>query len=400
MAKLNAEGNALYGAMCGELSVPFVRNGSLTVAFDGEQLALLETLKRRGVNNGIPKLSILSRDELLAREPGVNPEAAGALLAETAGIVDPMLLTASLMENAVSNGVELLLNFEVDAIRKEDNRYTIVSGGRSVTAKYIVNAAGVFADKIHNMAAPPAFTIIPRRGQYFLLDKREKDMISSTIFPCPSKAGKGILVAPTAHGNILLGPASDGVTDGEDTGTTDDTLHQARQGARLLIPKAATRNTIRTFAGIRAEANTGDFIIGEVFGAPGFFNAAGIKSPGLTAAPAIAKHLVALMGEKGLPLVEKRGFNPIVGRNAPPHGRVVCRCETVTQDEIIDSIRRPAGATSLDGVKRRCRAGMGRCQGGFCGPKVQQILAEELGKPLEGIVLEGAGSYILTGRTK
>jgi glycerol-3-phosphate dehydrogenase len=394
MAKLCAAGNALFDAMCGELSVPFARNGSLVAAFDGEQLTVLEALMRRGAINGVPGLSILSREELLRQEPSVSPEAVGALCAPTAGIVDPMLLTTSLIENAVANGVELFVNFEVSAIRREGIGYRI---NDTITARYIINAAGVASDAVHNLAAPPAFRVIPRRGQYFLLDKAEKGIVHATIFPCPSKAGKGILVAPTVHGNILLGPASDLAGD---TATSDDTLHEARQGARLLVPKASTRNTIRTFAGVRAEADTGDFIIREAEGAPGFFDVAGIKSPGLTAAPAIAAYVVAMMGEKGLALKTKPDFNPVVRRPDSLYGRVICRCESITEGDIVDAIHRPAGATTLDGVKRRCRAGMGRCQGGFCGPKVQQIIARELGKPLEEIVLEGASSYILTGRTK
>jgi glycerol-3-phosphate dehydrogenase len=399
MAKLNAEGSKLFEVMCGELGVPFRRNGSLTVAFDGEQLAMLEGLRQRGVRNGVPGLSLLSREELRQREPAINPEAIGALYAPTAGIADPMLLTGSLIECAVRNGADLLLNFEVTAIDREGGGYRLQSGSGdgAVSARYVVNAAGVCSDAVHALAAPPGFTIHPRRGQYFLLDKAEGGVINSTIFPCPSESGKGVLVTPTVHGNILLGPASD-LSD--DTGTTDEILHNARQGARLLVPGLTTRNTIRTFAGVRAEADTGDFVIQEVSGAPGFFDVAGIKSPGLTAAPAIAAYVTALMGEAGLALKAKRGFNPVVSRLAPPYGRVVCRCENVTEDELLDAIRRPVGAKTLDGVKRRCRAGMGRCQGGFCGPKVQSLLAGELGVPWEEIVLEGRPSYILTGKTK
>jgi glycerol-3-phosphate dehydrogenase len=394
MARLNAEGNTRYDAMCQELDVPFARNGSLVLAFGAEQLALLETLLQRGIANGIPGLSVLSRDALLSREPNANPEAVGALCAPTAGIVDPMLLTVSLVENAVMNGAKLFLNFEVKSIRRENGVYVI---NDTIMARHVANAAGVSSGAIHNMIAPPAFTVVPRRGQYFLLDKTEKGLVRSTMFPCPSKTGKGVLVAPTVHGNILLGPASDAAGD---TGTTDEVLHEARIGARRLVPQAGTRSVIRTFAGVRAEAGTGDFVIGEVLGAPGFFDVAGIQSPGLTAAPAIAAYVVALMGEKGLPLRTKNDFNPTVRRQSAPYGRVVCRCETVTEEDIIGAIARPAGAKTLEGVKRRCRAGMGRCQGGFCGPKVQSILAAELGKPLEEIVLEEPSSYILAGRTK
>ena len=416
MAKLNAEGNKMFDAISEELSVPFLRNGSLVVAFNDEQLKHIDKLKQRGLNNGIPGLSILSGDELLKREKGINPEARGALFAETAGIVDPMLLTISLMENAVMNGAECLLNFSVESIKKENDNYKIASKENFINAKYVINAAGVFSDRIHDMAAPPAFKINPRRGQYFLLDKSEGDLVKSVIFSCPEKMGKGVLVTPTAHGNIILGPASDDIEDREDTGTTDELLNRARIDAKRLIPKISTRDNIRTFSGLRAEPNTGDFIIKEAEGAPNFIDVAGIKSPGLTAAPAIALYAISILGEKGLALNKKKNFNPLLKRTRfiemtedeqsalikkdPLYGRIICRCENVPEGDIIDSIKRKPGAVTADGVKRRCRAGMGRCQGGFCGPRVQQILARELDLPPEKIVLERKSSYILTGKTK
>ena len=419
MAKLNAEGNKMFDTVCEELSVPFKRNGSLVVAFDDEQLAHINKLYQRGINNGIPGLKILSKEELLKLEPAISPEAKGALLAETAGIIDPMLLTISFMENAVMNGEEYFFNFEVKSIKKEDGNYTIASQkSASVAAKYVINAAGVFSDKIHNMAAKPAFKINPRRGQYFLLDKVEGNLVHYTLFPCPSKIGKGILVAPTIHGNVLMGPASDDIPDREDVGTTEEVLNKARTGARLLIPKITTRNNIRNFSGMRAEPDTEDFIIKDAGadGAPNFIDVGGIKSPGLTAAPAIAVYVASILKEKGLTLNKKKSFDPIVKRKLfiemseeeqsvlikknPLYGRIICRCENITEGDIVDAIKRKPGATTMDGVKRRCRAGMGRCQGGFCGPKVQQILARELNKPLEEIVLEKNSSYILTGKTK
>ena len=416
MAKLNAEANKMYDSLCEELSVPFKRNGTLVIAFDDAQLAHINELKQRGIDNGIPGLRILSKDELLKQEKSASPEAKGALFAETAGIIDPMLLTVSLMENAVMNGAEYFLNFEVESIKKENGNYTIVSGGNSVSAHYVINAAGVFSDKIHNMAAPSAFKINPRRGQYFLLDKAEGGITKATIFPCPSKMGKGVLIVPTVHGNVLLGPASDDISDREDIGTTEEILEVARANARLLIPKISTRNNIRNFSGVRAVSDSDDFIIKEAEGAPNFIDVAGIKSPGLSAAPAIALHVVSILKEKGLALTAKKSFNPIVKRKLllempeeeqaaliksnPLYGRIICRCENITEGDIVDAIKRKPGAVTLDGVKRRCRAGMGRCQGGFCGPRVQDILARELNKPLEEILLEKKSSYILTGRTK
>lgn len=417
MAKLNAEGNAMYDQMCDELSVPFQRNGSLVIAFDDDQLAHIGKLLRRGVANGIPGLSILSREELLRREPAVNPEAKGALLAETAGIVDPMLLTISLMENAVANGAECRLGYEVEGIRKEENCWKLVSGDHAIIAEYVINAAGVYSDDIHNLVAEPSFRINTRRGHYFLLDKSLGAVVTHTLFPCPTKIGKGILVAPTAHGNLIVGPSSDEIEGKDDVATTEEALVKAADGARLLTPGlSAWRNNIRNFTGLRAEPDTEDFVIGEVDGALGFIDAAGIKSPGLTAAPAIALHIVSILKGLGLSLNKKAFFDPIVKRElfhdlseeeqaaliqrSPLYGRVICRCENVTEGDIVDAIHRKPGATTLDGVKRRCRAGMGRCQGGFCGPKVQEILARELEVSIVDIVLEKKNSYILTGETK
>ena len=416
MAKLNAQGNPMFDVMCDELSVPFLRNGSLVVAFDDGQIAHIHRLYERGLNNGIKGLRILSTEQLLDIEPSINPEAKGALFAQTAGVIDPMLLTISLIESAAMNGVKYRFDFEVESIKKENGCYQISSSNDTIAARHVINAAGVFADKIHNMVAEPAYIIHPSRGQYYLLDKSETQTVNSTIFPCPTKLGKGILVSTTVHGNIILGPTSEGVTDRDDMGTSDEMLNKVRAGVRLLIPKITTRNTIRTFAGMRAEADTLDFIIKEADGAKGFFDVAGIKSPGLTAAPAIATYVVSMLGEADLAIKPKESFNPIVKRKHfmeltereqsqlikenPLYGRVICRCENVTEGDIVDAINREVGATTVGGVKRRCRAGMGRCQGGFCGPKVQQILARELNKPLEEIVLEKKSSFILTERTK
>ena len=416
MATLNVRGNPMFDTLCEELSVPFKRNGSLVVAFDDEQVAHILKLKRQGSSYGISGMSILSGHELLKKEPAINPKAKAALYSESAGVIDPMLLTISLLENAVMNGAECFFDFNVGSIEKENGAYKIISNDNSVMANYVVNAAGVFADSIHNMVAEPSFAIEPVRGQYFLLDISENSLISSTIFPCPSKEGKGVLISPSVYGNLILGPSSERVSDGADVATTTDMLNKVREGVSLLVPGITTGNNIRTFAGVRAVSDTGDFIIGEARRAPGFIDVAGIKSPGLSAAPAIAKYVISIIREKGLVLNEKTSFDPKVKRKlfidmeeeeqvalikeTPLYGRIICRCENITEGDIVDTIKRPAGATTVGGVKRRCRAGSGRCQSGFCGPKVQGILARELKMPLEKITLENLSSYILTGRTK
>ena len=415
MAKLNVLGNPMFDDLCEQLNVPFKRNGSLVVAFDDIQMEQLERLKQRGSNNGVTGLRILSKEELFRKEPNINPAALGALFAETAGIVDPMLLTFSLLESAVINGAETFFDFEVLAIKRMDSAWIINSQNHSILAKIVINAAGLYSDKIHNMVSTPLFTINPVRGQYYLLDKSEGGLVTSTIFPCPTKAGKGILVAPTMHGNIITGPTSEKISGKEDVSTSNDMLNNVRLGARLLVPGLKI-NSIRDFAGLRAEPSSGDFVIGEVSGAVNFINAAGIKSPGLSAAPAIAEYIVNILKNKDIEMEPKTSFEPAVSRKLfiemseqeqydnieqnPLYGRVICRCENITEGDIVDSIWRSPGAVTIDGVKLRCRAGMGRCQSGFCGPKVQQILARELNKPIDEIVLNKKGSYILTGRTK
>ena len=289
MAKLNSKGNPMFDKLCSELDIPFKRIGSLVVAYNNQQLSQIKNLHDRGINNNIKKLKILSKEELRKREPNINPDAVGALLSETAGIIDPMLLTISLMENAVLNGCEVKLNFTVLSIEKNKSLYLIKSESDSIETKYVINAAGVFADKIHNMANKADFKIKPRRGQYFLLDKCERGIVNSVIFPCPDKMGKGTLITPTVHGNIMLGPSSDDLDDPEDLSTTADFLERARMGAKKLIPKITTRNSIRTFAGIRAESDTSDYIIRKAPVTDRFIDVAGIKSPGITTAPSIAE---------------------------------------------------------------------------------------------------------------
>ncbi len=416
MARFNLEGNPMFDNICNELDVPFKRTGSLVIAFDEEQLSHLQILYQRGLNNNIKGMKIISEDELKAKEPAINRNVKGALFASTAGIIDPMLLTISLMESAVINGADYLLNFEVQSIEKQENIFRITGPGKIIEASWIINAAGVYADKVHNMISKPEFKILPRRGQYFLLDKTEGKIVNSVLFPCPGKMGKGTLVTPTVHGNLILGPSSDNLEDPEDLATTEKMLNLARSGAIKLVPSINTGRSIRNFAGMRAVSDTGDFFIKEADDTPRFIDVSGIKSPGLTAAPAIAVYVIELLKDKGLNLKKRTNFNPFVKRNIfmelpsaeqkhllkrnPLYGRIICRCENITEGDILDSIHRPVGAKTLDGVKRRCRPGMGRCQGGFCSPLVQEILARELNVPVKDIVLEKKHSYILTNKTK
>ena len=421
MAKMNVAGNALYPKLCGELSVPFKNNGSLICALSDDDLPKIDALLENGRKNGVPNLERLDRDSVHALEPNLSDLIVGALYAKSGGIVGAYEMTTALAENGVVNGGELKLNFAVERIQKiaseEGDVFEITSaGGETVRARYLVNAAGVYADAVNNLIAKPSFEIHPRKGEYFVFDKSQGRLAERTLFVCPGKLGKGVLVSPTVHGNLIAGPdAQDGVGRDE-TATSAEGLAFVRQNAALLTDKLNFRESIRNFAGLRAVSTAHDFIVAESPDVPCFFNLAGIKSPGLTSAPAIAEYARDLLADAGLKLIEKPDFNPNrhetrfmslpadekaeLIRSNPAFGRVICRCESITEGEIVESIRRPVGATTLDGVKRRCRPGCGRCQGGFCGPRVLEILARELGKKRPEIFQDRNGSYILTERTK
>ncbi len=416
MAKYNVIGNEMFDRLCSELDVPFKRCGSLVLAFEEEEKKHLEELLERGRRNGVPKLSILEKKELLELEKNLSGKVLAGLHARTAGIVGPWELTIALIENALVNGVDLLLDNEVTSIDKQDNIFVIGTCNKNrIESKIVINASGVYADTIHNMIGAKEYEIKARRGQYFIMDKSQGKLIERVIFQCPSKIGKGVLVAPTVHGNLLVGPDAEDIDDKDDVSTTRERLNFVREKAVKSIDKIEFRESIRNFAGLRAESSRGDFIV-EESNIDNFFDVAGIKSPGLSAAPAIGLDLTRMVIEKLGNVEKKRNFvakrkqivfmelNPKektkLIREKPEYGRVICRCENITEGEIIDAIRRPLGATTIDGIKKRCRPGMGRCQGGFCGPRVQEILARELKVKLEEIVLDKKNSYILTGETK
>jgi glycerol-3-phosphate dehydrogenase len=417
MAKYNALGNSMFDKLSKELDFPFTRTGSIVVANSEEEREHLEGLLERGIENNIPGVKIVEKDELRVIEPKINDEAIAALLAPTAGIVGPWEMTIALMENAMDNGVVLDLNTEVLNIEKIEGGYRVVTNKRDYEAKCVINASGVYADRIHNMVAEETFKIIPRRGQYFVLDKTQGGLVNHVIFQCPTKLGKGVLVTPTVHGNVLVGPDAEDLGDRENLGTTTERLDFVREHALKSIPELNFREGIRNFAGLRAQPSTNDFIVGEVEGAKGFIDVAGIKSPGLSSAPAIALDVVEIakeiLGDVKVNENFKANRRPhyeFISENAEKkaelirednrYGNMVCRCENITEGEIVDSIHRNVGATTVDGVKKRCRPGMGRCQGGFCGPKIQEILARELKISLEEVILDKADSYILTGETK
>ena len=415
-AKFNVQGNRMMEAVCRELDVPFKRIGSLTVCTEAELLPELDKLRERGEKNGVEGLKVLNRDEVLAIEPHIGDEVVGALLAPTAGIVCPFKLTVAMAENAAVNGAEFLFDTEVKKICCDDGVWHVVTGDHDYTAKAVVNAAGVYSDVFNNMVSERKLHITPRRGDYILLDRAAGGYVRHTIFQLPTKLGKGVLVTPTVHGNTIVGPTAVDVDDKESTATTADGIDSVIAKSALSVKGLPVRQVITSFAGLRAHEDGHEFVLGEPDDAPGFFNCAGVESPGLSAAPAIGVYIAGQIKEK-LSLTDKADFvaerkdilNPAtlsleerneLIRREPAYGTIVCRCESVTEGEILDAIRRPVGARSLDGVKRRTRAGMGRCQAGFCSPKVMEILRRELGVDLTEVTKSGGSSYIVNARTK
>lgn len=417
MAKLNVEGNQMMDKICADLDVPFKRNGALIVCTDPSKRKILEELLSRGIRNGVQGLRIIERDELLRMEPNLSDQVVAALYAPTSGIICPFELTIGMAENACENGVEFYFDSEVTAISRDtDGHYHVTAGGCEYVTRAVINAAGVYADAIHNMVSEEEITIRPRRGEYCLYDKELGGYVNHTIFQLPTEKGKGVLVTPTVHGNILAGPTSEFISNKDDTSTSAAGISEVLDKQNISVKPLPGRKIITSFAGLRAHGDKGDFIIGEVKDAPLFYDLAGIESPGLSSSPAIGD-MAKEWARKALGLAEKtdyketrRGVPHFADMNFdqqqkliagnPLYGQIVCRCETVTEGEIVDAIRRPLGARSLDGVKRRTRAGMGRCQAGFCSPKVLEIIHRETGLPYDRITKGGGASTIVLGYTK
>ncbi len=415
-AQLNVRGNEMMDQLSKDLDFPFKRNGSLVVCTKDQDESLLDELLEKGKANNVPGVRIIDRDELLKMEPNIADDVVKALYAPTGAIVCPFHLTMALAENAADNGVEFFLNTEVESIEKADDHYVIKTNKDTFEAKAVVNAAGVYADKFNNMVSANKINIIARRGQYMLLDKSAGNHVSQTIFQLPSKMGKGVLVTPTVHGNLLVGPTAEDVENKEGVNTTMEGLDSLALTSALSVKNVPLRQVITSFAGLRAHEEKGDFVIGEAEDAKGFFNAAGIESPGLSSAPAIGE-LVAKQVAESLSLEANDSFNGIrkgilnpatlsieerneLIKKQPAYGQIICRCEMVTEGEILDAIHRTLGARSLDGVKRRTRAGMGRCQAGFCSPKTMEILEREVPMSMFDVTKNGGDSKIAIGYNK
>lgn len=415
--KLNATGNLMYTDLSNELDFPFKRNGSLVLCFDKEHLGDLENLLHQGEKNGVPGLVILDGDQVREMEPNVTKSCVGALYAPTGGIVCPYEMTIAMAENAYTNGVKFEFETAVTSIERKSNSYVIKTNKGTFESKIVINAAGLFADEINNMVSKYKFEILPKRGEYVLFDKAVGDLVTKTIFQLPTKLGKGVLVTPTVDGNLLIGPDAVDADSKTDLFTTqagiDDILLNAQHSLEDPLPM---NMVITSFAGNRAKNIGNDFIIGEALDAKNFINVASIDSPGLTSAPSIAVMVADIVIKKLSPPKNEK-FNPIrkgirkfremsneerkeIIKEIPEYGKIICRCETVTEGEIIDAIRRPLGAKTLDGVKRRTRAGMGRCQSGFCSTRVVDILSKELNIPRPEITKSGGDSILLTGKNK
>ena len=420
MAKLNVEGSQSMEALSRELDFPFHQIGSLVVCTDPERIAKLHDLKMQGEKNGVKELRVIGQDELRVMEPHISENAVAALYAPTGGIICPFELNIAMAENAVQNGVQFFFEQKVTAIQRHDSgqyAYTVLTDRDKFEADIVINAAGVFAGEIHNMVSDEKAEIIPRKGEYYLLDKSAGNHVSHTIFMLPGAMGKGVLVTPTVHGNLLVGPTAHDIADKEGTDVTADGLAEVAAKASLSVRDIPFRSAITSFAGLRAHEAGHDFRICELEEAPGFIDCLGIESPGLTASPAIGRYVAALVKERW-ELKEKGNFCPerkgiirpsqmsLEERNAlirrePAYGNMICRCEMISEGEILEAVRRPIPARSLDGIKRRTRAGMGRCQAGFCSPRVMEILSREVpGLDMLSVTKNGPGSELVAGINK
>jgi glycerol-3-phosphate dehydrogenase len=406
-------GNQMWDALHDELDFGFARNGELMLAMAPDQLPTLEHYRQQGAERGVIGLEIWDGERVRRAEPALSADVVAALHAPTAGVVNPYEVCFSLIDNARLNGVEILVDSPVAAIARDgDGVFALATRQRPVHARFVVNAAGVFADAVARMADAGGFRIRPRKGEEYLLDKRLKGMVRRIIFPCPTPQSKGILVIPTYDGTLMVGPTAVFIEDKDERTTSAAGSDEIFAAVRRFAPGISERDCIAEFAGLRAVADGEDFIIGPS-AQKGFINCAGIQSPGLTASPAIAERIVAILRDEGLEMTPNPTYQPHITKRVlfasldledqvrlaaedSRYGRIGCRCEQISEREIIDAIH--AGARTLDGIKFRTRAGMGRCQGGFCSWRSMQLLSSELGIPMTAITKRGGNSWIVCDR--
>ena len=419
-AKLNVRGNKLMKRLSAQLGVECKPVGSHVIGFGDADLPTLEELYRRGIANGVEGLEIIGADRLRAMEPNVSPEATHSLWAPSAAITCPYGITIAAADNAVTNGVDFYLNFKVSGCAYEDGVYAVTDGKKAIRAKYVVNCAGVHSAEVASILGERDFPveITPRRGEYFILDKVCGNLANSTLFVCPSDRGKGILVSPTVDGNLIVGPNAYAVGDADDRSTTAEGLAEISAGARRIMPNIPMNMAITSFAGVRSTPNQYDFYLKRSEQLPGVIHAVGVESPGFASSPATAEYLAGLLTEAGLVLEDKKDYIPTRRKDGnhvqfnrlspeekaerakadPAYGKIVCRCETVTEGDLLDMLSAPIPAVTVDMMKKRLRAGMGRCQGGFCSPRVAALIAEKTGCGLDRVTKHGGGSWLVTAR--
>lgn len=415
--KLNAKGAVRYKELSEELDFDYLPCGTMTLGFNDDDLEVLEGLLENGKKNNVPGVRIIYGDEIFGIEPKANPKAKYALHAPSAGVVDPYEVAMAFAENSSMNGVEYYRGNKVLDIDRDGEYFIIITEKNKFKARYVINASGVYGSVIANMAGISDYNIMPRWGELLIVDKQIGFELNSVLFPVPGKATKGIAAIPACAGNIIIGSTAEMIDDRDYTGVTRKGIETLLNGARKLVPDIDPKFVIREFSGLRPVAldNNNDFIIEEHDRVKKFINVIGIQSPGVGAAPAIAEYVVDIIRASGEKLIEKNDFikgrkkivkfktldmstkNEMIMMNSD-YGQIICRCESITKAEVIDAIRRPVGAVTVDGVKRRTRAGMGRCQSAFCQPRIVEILSEELGIPQEEVLLENEGSNILAGK--
>jgi glycerol-3-phosphate dehydrogenase len=415
-AKLNVRGNEMYESICKDLGVTFKRTSAFVVATSKEEEETLDILYDQAKNRNIPVM-LLTREDAIEKEPNLSDYVTRVIELPSTGIVYPWEVAIALAEEAIQNGVEFHLKEEVQKIEKKENAFKVYTNNGRYESKIVINAAGTYSDKIYGMVSKEVeFKITPRKGEYFVLDKLQNPLVSRVIYPVPSSIGKGVLVVPTTHGNVLLGPNSEIVDSDELNNNTKENLDYVKREIGKTVKNIPMQNIIRTFAGLRPTSTIHDFIIEEAKDVINFINVAGIESPGLASAPAISEYVINELLSDKINMNNKENYTkrrPVIKpkelndqernelvKKEPAYGRVVCRCEQITEGEILDAIRRPLGAKTVKGVKKRVRPGMGRCQGGFCEPLVVDILARELDiSPME-VRLDSDNSVMLMSETK
>lgn len=418
-AALNSRGNKLWHSLANELDIPLKKTGSYVAAIGKEELPVLDQLFAQGAANGIPQMKIIGREEMLIREPLINPNISGALWAPTAAVIDPFAAVLAPAENAVANGVQVLLETElIDFIRDGKRIQGVITSRGGFSCRWVINSTGIHSDEVmHKAGIRPEFGITPKKGEYLLFDS-SRFSLNNVLFQVPTEKGKGVLVSTTVHGNVMIGPNSELIERKEDSSATGAGINEVLEGAKKLIPSLNSKYVIAMYAGIRAAGSAGkDFVIEIPEGMQGIVNLGGIDSPGLASAPAIAEMVLDLLKEAGEEFVLRKNWNPArkakpvfhllshlekaeLIRKNPAYGRIVCRCEEITEGEVLDAIRSPIPAGTYDAVKRRTWLGTGRCQGSFDHPRVIDIIANELKIPVTGVTKKGTGSELIFRTTK